>query len=656
MTFLNPSAFWAFSLLIIPIIIHLFSFRRYKKVFFSNLAFLRDVKQQKKSSSTLKKLLVLISRLLLISCLVMAFARPVILDENEIIKGNSQLIYLDNSFSMQQSDPQGEPLLYQASAVVSNYLKSQEEGDEIRFINNDKSYVISSYGGDEQVFSEVDFSKSSLGLKGLIDRADLYQSSIIHVYSDFQKSTFNLGKELDDTTRQFVFHKLKSNQSKNIYVDSVYLQKPSSVGEENTIIVKVKNTGRSIATDVLIKLQRNSRQLAALTLDLAPGQLTTVEFPLVVNDAISGNYEIDVQEGSVVFDNRFYFTISESLKPNVSILTDELAIESARYFQKVYSNEHLFNLTVNDISNASFQSITNSDLLILVGLESIPDWLISQLDQIQGKMLIIPSYRVNLSSYSRLFSLPIQYKLDTKKETLSVKSLEHPILEGVFEERNDRVGLPEVNVILEPKGYFENIFNTNSKDPFLIKSGNKPYYLFTGPISDSLTNFHKHSLFVPVMYKLSQPIVSNPLYYRMSDELIDIAIDSVSRNALLQLKSNHATYIPGYRYETSNRLLLDLPSEVRDPGVYELVVQGDTLKTLALNYGKDESELAVYSNEEISEFISGRTNIAFEEINTDLRFAQSNEENDRGISLWKYALLLALIFLITESLLLRFLK
>jgi len=46
MQFLYPSFLWALLALAIPIIIHLFYFRRFKKVFFTNVKFLKEVKEE----------------------------------------------------------------------------------------------------------------------------------------------------------------------------------------------------------------------------------------------------------------------------------------------------------------------------------------------------------------------------------------------------------------------------------------------------------------------------------------------------------------------------------------------------------------------------------------------------------------------------------
>ena len=78
MKFAHPEILWALLALAIPILVHLFNFRKFRRVQFSNVAFLKEVQQETKSKSKLKHLLILASRLLAILFIVFAFAQPFI--------------------------------------------------------------------------------------------------------------------------------------------------------------------------------------------------------------------------------------------------------------------------------------------------------------------------------------------------------------------------------------------------------------------------------------------------------------------------------------------------------------------------------------------------------------------------------------------------
>ena len=110
MKFVYPEFLWAFGVLIIPIIIHLFNFRKYKVLYFSSLKFIQFVDQQTRSTQKLKHLLVLIARILAFSFLVIAFAQPFIPAAKDNSKGGKPVIaiYIDNSFSMSMKGKEGE--------------------------------------------------------------------------------------------------------------------------------------------------------------------------------------------------------------------------------------------------------------------------------------------------------------------------------------------------------------------------------------------------------------------------------------------------------------------------------------------------------------------------------------------------------------------
>ena len=81
MSFLYPGFLWALTALAIPVIIHLFYFRRYQKVYFSNVRFLKEIKEETATRNRLKHWLILVARLLAITALVLAFAQPFFPDE-----------------------------------------------------------------------------------------------------------------------------------------------------------------------------------------------------------------------------------------------------------------------------------------------------------------------------------------------------------------------------------------------------------------------------------------------------------------------------------------------------------------------------------------------------------------------------------------------
>ena len=54
MAFLFPSFLWALAALAIPVIIHLFQLRRFKRIEFPNVRFLQEVSQRTRSPKQVK--------------------------------------------------------------------------------------------------------------------------------------------------------------------------------------------------------------------------------------------------------------------------------------------------------------------------------------------------------------------------------------------------------------------------------------------------------------------------------------------------------------------------------------------------------------------------------------------------------------------------
>ena len=100
MQFKYPELLWALLLLLIPILIHFFQLRRFKKTPFTNVKFLKKVVSESRKSRSIKKWLLLCSRLLLLAALILAFAQPFFANDLAL-KEKEIVVYLDDSFSMQ---------------------------------------------------------------------------------------------------------------------------------------------------------------------------------------------------------------------------------------------------------------------------------------------------------------------------------------------------------------------------------------------------------------------------------------------------------------------------------------------------------------------------------------------------------------------------
>ena len=111
----HPEFLWGLLLLVLPILVHLLKLRRFQKTPFTNVTLLKRILAESNRSSQLKKWLLLMSRLGLLTALVFAFCKPFKPSQEFDLKKDI-LVYLDNSFSM-QAKGESTTLLQQAVQV-----------------------------------------------------------------------------------------------------------------------------------------------------------------------------------------------------------------------------------------------------------------------------------------------------------------------------------------------------------------------------------------------------------------------------------------------------------------------------------------------------------------------------------------------------------
>ena len=100
MQFKYPEILFFLFLLLIPLLIHLFQLQKFKKEAFTNVKFLKKIELESRKSSKLKKLLILLSRMLALAALIIAFSQPYI-NKSDGLQQRKTIIYLDNSMSLQ---------------------------------------------------------------------------------------------------------------------------------------------------------------------------------------------------------------------------------------------------------------------------------------------------------------------------------------------------------------------------------------------------------------------------------------------------------------------------------------------------------------------------------------------------------------------------
>ena len=170
MLFTNPLILWGLLAVLIPIIIHLFNFQRYKKVYFTNVRFLQQLQQQSRRQSVLRHWLALLFRILAIAFLVLAFAKPYIPSTLGSFPEASGAvgIYIDNSFSMETEGYKGfliDEALDKAKDIVANHSRS----DKFNLLTNDFMGIHHRLVAGDELVNFLDQTEISPSVKNIAE-------------------------------------------------------------------------------------------------------------------------------------------------------------------------------------------------------------------------------------------------------------------------------------------------------------------------------------------------------------------------------------------------------------------------------------------------------------------------------------------------------
>ncbi len=668
MKFLHPTFLYALVFLSVPIIIHLFNFRKAVKVYFSNTRFLKNIKESTNTRRQLKHYLVLASRLLFLLFLILAFAQPFIPSGVDEPEAENVYIYLDNSMSMSNQVSNEGRAFDLALNFVDQITRNYEGNTNYKLLTNDfapSSHTFKTRDEIQEQITETELSHVSRTLPEVYARL-MHTSNKnekghndIYIISDFQKSTTGaLETWVTDTSASHFVVPIEFYNKNNVYVDSVFLATPFLMAEEQNVLnVVLRNTGAEPVEDLMIRLFVNDIQTANASIDIPARALATAEFRLSYRLDPINQCRISFEDFPVSFDNDFYFVLRLEDKVNILELKE---VDKTSPIESVYANQGIFQINSQNIRNLNYSLINRSDLVILNGLSSIDPSLqviLQNYLKANGDVLIIPNANADLSTYQSFIGQSISLQSNAGNTAISMPDVSNPFFYDIFESTEENFEMPQVRSLLSWQNDRSTLLQLRNGQKFLSVFGNNNnVYLMGSPLDDAFTNFHKHALFVPVMYRMASfsKESNSGMYASISDPLIETSADSSSRQQIYKLSREGEELIPAQRI-AGNRLLLELPKFAINPGFYQLKTDEAIKDILAFNTDKNESRLEQYSQEEIKSALSIYKNITVFDADAESAFTKEMSNYRTGVPLWKYALILSLLFLLTEILIIRFL-
>lgn len=666
MTFLYPSFLWALFALLIPIIIHLFNFRRTTRIFFSNNRFLKHVKEVTTAKRRLKHYLILASRLLFLLFLILAFAQPVIPARDQLDAERNIAIYLDNSQSMTAQMPDNTPALDAALNFARGIVDLFPADTRYRILTNDFAPFSNTFKTKTEaldILAQVRTSPVSRSMEEIKNRLEDQSSDRGREYfwiSDFQKSTTGSIPNTWDSASRWHLVPITFASAPNVFVDSAYLENPFAAGgEKNVLSIIVRNDGEEEVTQLNLRLSINDIQAGTAAVDIPPGGMTETNFDLTTGLSGFNRAVVSFNDFPVSFDNEFYLALNFANKISIIEIKPGPAVTPV---ERVFGNRQVFNFRSFSVANFNYSLLDQADLVVVNGIDRNDAALNLALRNYlngSGTLLVIPGEKPDAQSLQQLTGNPAVTTAsgNTTSQDLDRPDYNNPFFENVFEERSPSMAMPRAAQVWRWGQDRSAILRFKNDEPFLSRvEQDGRLYLLATPLQDAYTDFHNHALFVPVMYRIASSSRKNDveLYHTLEENFITLKVDSLLNDEPLRLKGAQEV-VPAQR-RVNEQVFLEIPKFSISQGFYHVLAERDTVGLIAFNLDEAESLLDQFSGEEISAQMGDGSNISIFEATTADAFSNEIKERYLGKPLWKYALMLALLFLLAEVLLIRFLK
>ncbi len=673
MIFLYPAVLWMLVALAIPIIIHLFNFRKYKKIYFSNVAFLKDIQTESEKKSKLKHLLTLLARLLAFASLVVAFSQPFIPTGNEQ-KVTDVSIYIDNSLSLEAKNEQGT-LLEQAKQLALSIADNHTNDVRFLLITNDffgkHTHTLSKSQMKTEI-DAIDYSPFSKDFSSVINRQQqLALGSKLFMISDFQKSQTIDFSKLDDYTSVSLFQ-IEATNASNIYIDSIWFAAPNHTKfTKEQLYVKLVNSSEN-SVETRVELILNNVVKGFTNVSMEENSQQTIEFSYDnsgLGNTVTGKVALsDYPSPTLLFDDELYFAYQLSNSIKVGIIHEQS--NSSKLIENVYRVDSAYSVTAFNNLAIDYDALSKQHLIILNELESIPTGLANQLESYSKNgvhVLIIPSQKIDNSSYSFLHS-KFGFSPFTQPDSSSVRvktpDKAQPFFSNMFTEVNTKMDMPKIVYkygLSNTNSNTETVVSFENNQSFLLRSKqNKGQaYVFSFPFSKENNTFKSHALFVPIMLRIAELSgASYDSYYTLNKPIVlstNITLDNSSTFTITS-KSNNLSFIPNVNKNQSNTQAI-INDEIKQVGFYDLIYKDTILQKFAVNYNRSESALTYYDSKALINLANEqqKTNVKLFEVANNYS-AKEIISQEKGKSLWVYFIFAAILFFLIEILLIRFLK
>ncbi len=664
--FLHPKFLWFLFLVLIPICIHLFHFKRFKSIYFSNLLFLKNLHLEHRRQSKLKNLLKLLCRILSLACVVLAFSQPYISHSE---KKNSELIhiYIDNSFSMNGETEKGKALELAKNNALS-LIKSLPNSN-FRVYTNNSTQDYKNLKPEQAIvkIQQIEPSASSFNISELLQKIheDFSSTSApVYFFSDFQKSHIDFAQLKPDSSLNLNFVKLKLQNTNNLSIDSCWLENQfTKHGELVELSVKVRNYANKSFSKIPIKLFICDSLRSVILVDFPPKSSKIVQFRYADKTEKWVDAKLELEDFSMQFDNEMFFSYQTNQEFKFLCINQN---KSNLYLNKLFSTSGDFSLTNCKKNEVHKHDLKKIAVIILNAIESIPiamNQKLSRYLESGGIVLFIPGEKIEASVNSFLAQIkaPAYLYVDSVSTQTLQPEPQSEMYQNVFQDLRASTRFPKIykhykfsdsrNISLEK------IWQTSGGENLFAKItfGKGEFYQLAIHLNPKWSNVVTHPIFIPSILNLHKRNAETLYQKTGKNKFVELSENrNFQENESFHIKNSKlgVDLIPLQETNFGLNTRLYTLGQIEAAGNYQITLKDSLVAYSSFNACRSESKLSFYTllemNQKLKEVLKNESNYA---VISEQDFYKNDFLHHKKTpkNLWKLLILLGVLFLISEA-------
>jgi hypothetical protein len=641
MQFKHPEILYFLLLLVIPILVHLFQLRRFKKEYFTNVKLLKELQIQTRKSSKIKKWLLLATRLLLLACLILAFAQPFFDAKDNTNKGNELIILLDNSFSMQAKGTKGELL----KRSIQELLEELPENQQFSLLTNSEVFWDTDIKSIQKELQNLKYSAMPFQLDYLINQVETKKKNTKKDYviiTDAVQSESKKASDLVENNIVYFIHPEAQNKT-NISIDKVVISQVLDQFYELKITLQAFGETEN---EVPLSVFSNNKAVAK-TMAKFENQKTEILITIPKND-FHGN--ISIEDNSLGYDNDYFLSISKPEKANIIAIGNS---DKNNFLSRIFTVDE-FNFKSTELATLDYNQIENQEAIVLNELEDLPVALGTTLRSFYekgGNIVLIPNAKntpSQLNAFAKNFGGLNYTQLSASTKQITKINFSHPLFQTVFEKKVTNFQYPNVKESFGLSG-ITNILQYEDNAVFVGSTTNRlgTFYAFSAPINKQNSNFQNAPLIVPTLYNMGQNQGKTGINAYTIGENENLILETIlAKDEVVSIEKEGYSFIPMQQI-LNTKCKLSFGDYPEEAGNFDVIKANNSLKKISFNYPRTESDLAQVTTANFENFT--KVNNITTVLNDIASERTSNE-------IWKWFIIATLLLLLTELLIQKFVK